>query len=85
MIDNVCWLLDLIHCPQISLYFLLKLHANPLIVASPLTVRWKSAQKLIDIEDEKKLRSFMDKRISQEVEAGCLGNEWKVSKTTFSL
>jgi len=42
-------------------------------IANPAT----GAQKLIDIEDEKKLRSFMDKRIAQEVDASCLGNEWK--------
>jgi len=42
-------------------------------ISNPAT----GAQKLIDIEDEKKLRTFFDKRISQEVEAGCLGNEWK--------
>ena len=43
-------------------------------ISNPAT----GAQKLIDIEDEKKLRPFFDKRISQEVDAGCLGNEWKV-------
>jgi len=42
-------------------------------ISNPAT----GAQKLIDIEDEKKLRTFFDKRISQEVDAGCLGNEWK--------
>lgn len=42
-------------------------------ISNPAT----GAQKLIDIEDEKKVRSFMDKRISQEVDAECLGNEWK--------
>lgn len=42
-------------------------------ISNPAT----GAQKLIDIEDEKKIRSFMDKRISQEVDASCLGNEWK--------
>lgn len=42
-------------------------------ISNPAT----GAQKLIDIEDEKKLRPFMDKRISQEVDASCLGNEWK--------
>jgi small subunit ribosomal protein S6e len=42
-------------------------------IANPAT----GAQKLVDIEDEKKLRPFFDKRISQEVDAGCLGNEWK--------
>jgi len=42
-------------------------------ISNPAT----GAQKLIDVEDEKKLRPFMDKRISQEVDASCLGNEWK--------
>jgi small subunit ribosomal protein S6e len=42
-------------------------------ISNPAT----GAQKLIDIEDEKKLRTFMDKRMSQEVDAGCLGDEWK--------
>jgi len=42
-------------------------------ISNPAT----GAQKLIDIEDDKKLRSFMDKRISQEVDASCLGDEWK--------
>jgi len=42
-------------------------------ISNPAT----GAQKLIDVEDEKKLRAFMDKRISQEVDASCLGNEWK--------
>jgi len=42
-------------------------------ISNPAT----GAQKLVDIEDEKKLRPFFDKRISQEVDAGCLGNEWK--------
>jgi small subunit ribosomal protein S6e len=34
-------------------------------------------QKLIDIDDEKKLRGFYDKRISAEVGADCIGDEWK--------
>jgi len=42
-------------------------------ISNPAT----GAQKLIDIDDDKKLRPFMDKRISQEVDASCLGNEWK--------
>jgi len=42
-------------------------------ISNPAT----GAQKLIDIEDDKKLRPFFDKRISQEVDASCLGNEWK--------
>jgi len=42
-------------------------------ISNPAT----GAQKLIDIDDDKKLRPFLDKRISQEVDASCLGNEWK--------
>jgi len=42
-------------------------------ISNPAT----GAQKLIDIEDEKRIRGFMDKRISQEVDASGLGNEWK--------
>lgn len=35
-------------------------------------------QKLIEVDDEKKLRTFYEKRMSQEVSAECLGDEWKV-------
>jgi len=35
------------------------------------------SQKLIDIEDENKLRGFMDKRMSAEVEGDLLGDEFK--------
>jgi len=35
------------------------------------------AQKLIEIDDEKKLRPFYEKRMAQEVEADSLGDEWK--------
>jgi len=35
------------------------------------------AQKLIDIDDELKLRLFYDKRISQEVEGDALGDQFK--------
>merc|ERR1719253_2471868 len=34
-------------------------------------------QKLIDIEDERKMRHFYDKRISHEVEGDCLGDDFK--------
>merc|ERR1712144_2207 len=34
-------------------------------------------QKLIEIEDERKLRVFMDKKMSTEVPADSLGDEWK--------
>ncbi|KAL5004207.1 hypothetical protein ScPMuIL_017663 [Solemya velum] len=34
-------------------------------------------QKLIEIEDEKKIRPFYDKRMASEVSADSLGDEWK--------
>jgi len=34
-------------------------------------------QKLFDIDDEKKVRIFYDKRMGQEVEVDSLGEEWK--------
>jgi len=42
-------------------------------IANPST----GAQKLIDIEDEKKVRIFYDKRISQEVPGDSIGDEFK--------
>ena len=51
-----------------------------------ITVDWKQlnfaypatgCQKLIDIDDEKKVRIFYDKRMGQEVEIDSLGEEWK--------
>jgi small subunit ribosomal protein S6e len=34
-------------------------------------------QKLIEVDDEKKLRTFYEKRMAQEVSAESLGDEWK--------
>ncbi|KAK6032087.1 ribosomal protein S6e [Ostertagia ostertagi] len=34
-------------------------------------------QKMFEIDDEKKLRMFYDKRMAQEVEIDALGEEWK--------
>jgi len=42
-------------------------------IANPAT----GAQKLIDLDDEKRFRIFYDKRISQEVPGDSLGDEWK--------
>jgi len=42
-------------------------------IANPAT----GCQKLIDIDDEKRYRIFMDKRMSQEVPGDSLGDEWK--------
>lgn len=35
-------------------------------------------QKVIDFDDERKLRIFYEKRMGAEVEADALGEEWKV-------
>lgn len=42
-------------------------------IAYPAT----GCQKVFDFEDEKKVRIFYDKRISQEVDGSSLGDEWK--------
>ena len=43
-------------------------------IAYPVT----GAQKSFDVDDERKLRIFYDKRMAQEVEGDVLGEEWKV-------
>jgi len=35
------------------------------------------SQKLIEVEDERKLRIFQEKRMGNEVPADSLGDEWK--------
>ncbi len=35
------------------------------------------SQKLLEVEDERKLRVFMDRRMGNEVAADSLGDEWK--------
>lgn len=42
-------------------------------IAYPAT----GCQKLIEVDDERKLRAFYDKRMSAECSADCLGDEWK--------
>jgi len=42
-------------------------------IANPAT----GAQKLLDLDDEKRYRVFYDKKISQEVPGDSLGDEWK--------
>lgn len=43
-------------------------------VAYPAT----GCQKVFEVDDEKKLRIFFEKRMAQEVEVDSLGDEWKV-------
>ncbi|KAF8996179.1 40s ribosomal protein s6-b [Cyathus striatus] len=42
-------------------------------IANPAT----GAQKLIDLDDEKRFRIFYDKKIAQEVPGDSIGDEWK--------
>ncbi|KAF8155686.1 40s ribosomal protein s6-b [Crassisporium funariophilum] len=42
-------------------------------IANPAT----GAQKLVDLDDEKRFRIFYDKKIAQEVPGDSLGDEWK--------
>ncbi|XP_046863140.1 40S ribosomal protein S6-like [Xenia sp. Carnegie-2017] len=42
-------------------------------IAYPAT----GAQKIIEVDDDIKLRNFYEKRMAQEVNAECLGDEWK--------
>lgn len=41
-------------------------------------------QKLIEIDDDRKLRVFMEKRMGNEVSADSLGDEWKGYVWAFS-
>ena len=56
-----------------SLCFLFKLN-----VSYPAT----GCQKLIEVDDERKVRIFYDKRMSSEVAVDSLGDEWKVCVLT---
>jgi len=41
------------------------------------------SQKLVEIDDEIKLRPFFEKRMAQEVSLDPLGDEWKVYTRFF--
>jgi len=46
-------------------------------MSGPVTLEYKGRIAVITIDDEKKLRIFFDKRMSAEVEADALGDEFK--------
>lgn len=48
-------------------------------VSYPVT----GALKTVEVEDERNLRPFYDKRVAQEVDADSLGDEWKVSVSYY--
>ena len=58
-----------------------KLTSSSSLSSSQITAQHREpatgCQKKIEITDENKLRVFYDKRISAEVEANSLGDEWK--------
>merc|ERR1712062_828184 len=58
--------------------FLLVVAAQPISVMK-INVSYPATgcQKLIEIEDERKMRPFYDRRMAQEVSAESLGDEWK--------
>lgn len=60
----------------ISLFLLFSPQLN---ISFPAT----GCQKLIEVDDERKLRTFYEKRMATEVAADPLGDEWKVRLFTF--
>lgn len=60
----------------ISLFPLFSLQLN---ISFPAT----GCQKLIEVDDERKLRTFYEKRMATEVAADPLGDEWKVRLLFF--
>uniref|UniRef100_W5MZ39 40S ribosomal protein S6 n=1 Tax=Lepisosteus oculatus TaxID=7918 RepID=W5MZ39_LEPOC len=64
-------------CFNTTLFFYLiwcqKCHSSQLNISFPAT----GCQKLIEVDDERKLRTFYEKRMATEVAADPLGDEWK--------
>lgn len=56
---------------EIKLMFVFHFQLN---ISYPAT----GCQKLIEFDDEKKVRMFYEKRMGQELAADSLGDEWKV-------
>ncbi len=55
--------------------FIDKAFVLQLNISNPAT----GCQKLIEVDDERKVRIFYDKRMSSEVAVDSLGDEWKAS------
>lgn len=65
----------LLGIPHVSLSLALTGHlVFQLNISFPAT----GCQKLIEVDDERKLRTFYEKRMATEVAADPLGDEWKV-------
>lgn len=65
----------LLDIPHVSLRLALTCHLGfQLNISFPAT----GCQKLIEVDDERKLRTFYEKRMATEVAADPLGDEWKV-------
>lgn len=61
-------------------YLLAKLFSRLFLPFLQLNIAYPATgcQKLVEIDDEKKLRPFYEKRVSTEISAESLGDEWKV-------
>ena len=59
----------------VNLQALISMSVSQLNISFPAT----GCQKLIEVDDERKLRTFYEKRMATEVAADPLGDEWKVS------
>lgn len=69
---------------QMHLDSLLPVCASSNVVTAPLfqlniSFPATGCQKLLEVDDERKLRTFYEKRMATEVSADPLGDEWKVS------
>lgn len=60
----------------VTIMFQLHFLSPQLNISFPAT----GCQKLIEVDDERKLRTFYEKRMATEVPADPLGDEWKVIK-----
>lgn len=50
-----------------------------MLTRSQISYPQNGTQKMIEVEDDRKLRVFMDKKMGQEVDGSSLGDEFKGS------